>query len=269
MNRRHVKITLLFLVILITLAVGIGFWQQAQQRHYAQGRQLIDALVRGDNSQALALVQAGADPNTRYKPTPIPSLFQYIERILHRSHPPTNESPTALMIASGVPWAEYPDTLSRQKENSDDSQLVQAMLAHGGIIHFNNKQELDLLYWVGYLHRSNTLSLLIEHGANVNVKDEDGSTPLFAITMDKPHPDIVRILLEHGAKAEVQGDVIGHSVLMNAIFYGAEPEVIRQLLSHGADPNLTDREKETPLLLAREQKRADIVAILKTAGARN
>jgi ankyrin repeat protein len=43
---------------------------------------------------------------------------------------------------------------------------------------------------------------------------------------------------------------------------------VRLLLAHGADPNLADIEGKTPLMLAQENKRPGVVALLRQAGAK-
>src|SRR5579863_9697761 len=102
MRRKRAAQIMLFL--LICLFVSTGLWLRAERRQYALNRQLIAALVKGDNQRALALVNAGADPNMRYKPIPAPSLLQLVRQLLHRSPPPINGSPTTLSIACGAPW---------------------------------------------------------------------------------------------------------------------------------------------------------------------
>jgi hypothetical protein len=50
--------------VLLLIAVS-GWWLHVQQRQYALDRQLIVALDYDDGKQALALVNAGANPNIR------------------------------------------------------------------------------------------------------------------------------------------------------------------------------------------------------------
>src|SRR5689334_4539956 len=85
MHRRPAA--LLTLILLAGVVLACGLWLRAERRQYALNRQLIAALVKGDSKQALALVNAGADPNTRVKPSPMPTLLQSVKLLLYRSQP--------------------------------------------------------------------------------------------------------------------------------------------------------------------------------------
>ena len=92
-----------FALILVLLLSGMGLWLHKEQKQYALNRQLIEALTHFDTNQALALVKAGADPNTRLDPPPAPSLQLLLDQLLHRT-PLVNKSSTALLLACGVTW---------------------------------------------------------------------------------------------------------------------------------------------------------------------
>jgi hypothetical protein len=83
----------------------MGLWVRCVQRQYALNRQLITALVQGDDKKALTLVKAGADPNTHYKPTRMPSRPELVKQFFHRS-PPVNDSPDALQMVCGAVWSD-------------------------------------------------------------------------------------------------------------------------------------------------------------------
>jgi ankyrin repeat protein len=108
---------------------------------------------------------------------------------------------------------------------------------------------------------------LLEQGANVNARvTYSGMTPLMLAASRLASPDMVRLLLEHGAEINMQ-DKSGWTALHCAVDVGADG-IIGQLLTHGADPNLADDKGLTVLMLAQQRKRSDIVALLRQAGAR-
>jgi hypothetical protein len=93
------------------------------------------------------------------------------------------------------------------------------------------------------------VKLLIEHGANVNEKDNNGKTPLL-IACRWNNYDIVKILLEHRANIDVI-DNDGNTPIMDS-YYGFKIErnwinVIKLLISKGANINSKDRYGNTLL----------------------
>ena len=88
------------------------------------------------------------------------------------------------------------------------------------------------------------LSLLMSHGASVNIPDSSSVTPLLrAVHKYSPNKDIVSYLIKVGADVHYQ-DNKGKSVLMYAV--QNEPEqavknILSLLLKAGADPTMTDK----------------------------
>ena len=108
----------------------------AGQRQYARNRQLIAALIANDTVQALALVNAEADPNTRYDPPPTPTFSRLLNRLLHPAPDPANATLTAFMLACGRRY-QYREYSEQEMQNHPEAlPLVQVMLAHGADIHF-------------------------------------------------------------------------------------------------------------------------------------
>jgi ankyrin repeat protein len=86
----------------------------------------------------------------------------------------------------------------------------------------------------------------LEKGANVDARDSGfGRTALMTASMHSAIP-IMRALLDAGASVNLQA-VLGETALILAAS-GRGGESIKLLLARGADPNLADREKKTPLM---------------------
>ncbi|KAL1505241.1 hypothetical protein ABEB36_004848 [Hypothenemus hampei] len=87
---------------------------------------------------------------------------------------------------------------------------------------------------------------LIESGANINITDKRGSTPLHRAA-SKGNLEIVKILLEHIDNLKINHrDIYGFSALHLACEEDRQEEAIL-LVKNGADLNLQNKERQTPL----------------------
>jgi hypothetical protein len=101
---------------------------------------------------------------------------------------------------------------------------------------------------------------LLNNGANINEPDsKQGWTPLYwAIYYNRP--DTVQILLDNGAMVNIQ-DADGNSPLMIAITHGSII-ISKFLLGKGADVNVRNKKQETPLLKAVYSGEEEVVKML-------
>jgi ankyrin repeat protein len=143
---------------------------------------------------------------------------------------------------------------------------------------------------------------LVDAGADVNAKDETvQSAYLIATSEVGDDPRLLELTLESGASLDsydgtgliraadrgytkivarlLETDIdvdhvnrLGWTALLEAIILGggdaAHTEVVRQLVEAGADVNLADGQGVTPLAHAEQRKYAEMVSILRSAGAR-
>jgi ankyrin repeat protein len=109
---------------------------------------------------------------------------------------------------------------------------------------------------------------LLQKGANVNIADADGNTPLI-LASEKDHTDVVKVLVAAGAKIDAANKE-GATPLLLAATNGSAG-VVEPLLKAGANVNAfietTGNEGLTPLMIASMYGRADVVKVLLKAGA--
>jgi ankyrin repeat protein len=255
-RQRHKCAALIISLLLAALIGGSGLWLHARQRQYSLSRQLINALVAGDDKQAQSLVEQGAAPNTRYQPTPVPTLPELVKQLFLRTPPTANNSPTALLIACGaIPDDEA--TSAMQRQMPDAPQLILTMLRHGANIEERDKDRYTPLLWAISDQRWNTASLLLDHGANVNAQADnpntgttDGATPLVEAAMMPTASNIVRRLLERGARVNTTASN-GWTALHYAIEVHAPLSMVNLLIASGASVNAEEQvHGRTPLMLA-------------------
>jgi ankyrin repeat protein len=99
----------------------------------------------------------------------------------------------------------------------------------------------------------------------VNARRRDHWTPLHSASYFGK-PDIARVLLDHGAKANAVDNLLRTPLhLVAAGLYQSQEDGIRVaqlLLEHGADVNAPDMNRETPLHSASASGRLEIAQVL-------
>lgn len=111
------------------------------------------------------------------------------------------------------------------------------------------------------------IMLLLAHGANINIQNTDGKTPLSSAVINledgKSDVEIIKLLLDHGADVNIQ-DYKGHTALYLAIiFYQLLPtrnflDTIKLLLDHGADRTIKDKKGETAIDIVERDKLTEL-----------
>jgi ankyrin repeat protein len=108
-----------------------------------------------------------------------------------------------------------------------------------------------------------SLTFLIDKGADVNAKNRRGSTPLFWALHDESK---VRLLVARGAAVAIK-QVEGRTPVYQAAVLGNGYAVLRLLLENGGDPNVATLNGLTPLNAAALRGDVDAVRLLIDTGA--
>ncbi len=118
------------------------------------------------------------------------------------------------------------------------------------------------------------VKLLLENGAEVNVKGVDGMTAfiqsIFGILSGSVTTEVCDLLLEKGSDVNSQlagEDAVGWTALMFASS-NEKLDLVKYLVSKGANVNLKAKDGNTALSFAINNKNEEIVKILRTAGAK-
>ena len=106
---------------------------------------------------------------------------------------------------------------------------------------------------------------LLENGADVNAKDEDGNTPL-RITVRENAPHLAKLLINNGADVNVKDPLRGEGLLHDAAGSNAT-ETAAILLENGADVNAKDERGKTPLHWAALRNAPEVAELLMSNGA--
>jgi len=133
-----------------------------------------------------------------------------------------------------------------------DDILLESLLNMGINIDKRNDRGytplMNLIYH--YMHRS-FISLLINHGADMNIINNEGDTPLL-MACKTGNYDLAQALIEGGADVNI-GDREGNTPLIIAFCeknYTSLGRLFKYLIGHGADVNKANHKGETPMHMA-------------------
>jgi ankyrin repeat protein len=167
---------------------------------------------------------------------------------------------SALMLASREGHTDVVELLL--KHGVDVDQRLQ--LAHGA-----EPDNQTALFFASRKY-PRVVKLLLEYGADTNLSDWQGNTPLL-VAAQKGELEIARLLLEHGADVNAKNknewaavpDWRGITPLLFAAKRG-ELEIARLLLDHGADVNARNDNGVSALMFAAHSNHLETVKLLLT-----
>jgi ankyrin repeat protein len=126
--------------------------------------------------------------------------------------------------------------------------------------------EIEELFTAIENNNSAVVMRLIKNGANINVRNHEGDTPLIAAVLDGNIP-LTQILLQYGAQANTQEEENGDTALHLASFNRGDPHLAELLIRYGANIEARNNEGDTPLISAVLQQNVPFVEVLLQHGA--
>jgi ankyrin repeat protein len=164
-----------------------------------------------------------------------------------------------------------------------DNARIKELLDKGVNVNMRGADRNTPIMEATYAGHLDTVKLLLDHGADLSAKKNDGATPA-ALT---PNKDIIELFKKVSALVDASGkgnnevvkelidkgtpvnglDQNGHSALTEACWNG-KTETVKLLLDKGTNPTIKKSDGETPLSLATSQKHQDVVVLLKEAIAK-
>jgi len=139
------------------------------------------------------------------------------------------------------------------------SEIVEVLLEHGADPNIRDKYGETPLHVAAAFGNSKVVEVLLEHGADPNARDDYGATPLhYAAAFD--YPKIVKSLPKDLSDYDA-------TPLQGAVEFNY-PEVAKLLLEHGANPNIQENKYGyTPLHYAASRCHVDVARVLLDHGA--
>ncbi|MBU6409272.1 MAG: ankyrin repeat domain-containing protein [Verrucomicrobia bacterium] len=144
----------------------------------------------------------------------------------------------------------------------DDSAMVQLLLKYKADPNDSQTDGKPVLF--DALDRTNILEVLLDSGGDANSRMSDG-WPLLEQAVSNGKVPMVQLLLQHGADSNVRDEAQnssadGYTPLHFAAEQLADPKIFELLLDHHADPNVRGNDGKTPLDLLKEKMKSPSTA---------
>ena len=148
------------------------------------------------------------------------------------------------------------------------TNVVNVLLQYGANVALTDKSGRTALHFAASSSDNSCeiLRCLIENGADIDKGRNDNQTPLM-IAAQKGHVSVATFLIEHGANVDLQ-DENGNTTLHHTL-YGSDVscEILSCLTGSGADVNGVNKVKHTPLMIAAKRGHLNALTLLIKHGA--
>ena len=151
---------------------------------------------------------------------------------------------------------------------SSESSLVKYLLDNGAIEHINDTESeygFTPLIWAAKNNDTNggvVIQVLIDHGADVNLKDKNGFTAILYAAMLNRNEDVIRTLIQNGVDINQIGPK-NVTPLLGAIGMNSNINITKLLLDSGADVSIVSEEGKKAIDYALELERFKETAVLQ------
>ncbi|CAF1196472.1 unnamed protein product [Rotaria sordida] len=147
-------------------------------------------------------------------------------------------------------------------------RLLRDADANPTIQDFEGKDAVYYCFTKATEHHKTCLKMLLEMGANVNNRTQNGVPNLVHVCNDSvEYEDFCMTLIQAGADVQLIDEKTQRTPLHNACLSGST-KVVRKLLHAQADPNALDNKKSTPAHEAAKGGHFQIIRILSGFGAK-
>lgn len=239
---------------------------------------LVVAAKGGDAARVAALLDAGADANA--------AEANGSSALLWASHYDHADIVRALLDAGAD--ASEPNTFGAspigEAAKIADAEILELLIDAGADPNWASREGQTPLMTVARTGRTDAAQVLLDAGAEVNAVEQWGGQSALMWATSQNNPDMVELLLDHGADPDMKSvfrnwqrrvTVEPRKKIMadgglSPLHYAARENCIdcaRALIAAGADIDIEDPDRVTPLVMAVMNRHFDLAAMLIEAGA--
>ncbi len=252
------------------------------------GQDLFMAVGRRDLSTAKALLDRGADPNSRngleFTPLYIAAASHNpdaMNLLLNAGARPNDDSPygTALTFAAMTGHAEGArillakgadpnvsrvdgDTVLMMAAQAGNPEFIAELLKHKVDVNKTSYNGSSALSYAARMGHVPVGRMLLEAGAKPDLADSHRETPLM-VAAKAGHADFVNLLIQKGAKVNIRNEK-GLTPLMLAAMYGDSADSVQMLVRAGSKVEAKDAHGNTAGMLAAKRGYSEIAELLNT-----
>ena len=213
------------------------------------------AAMLGNEPVCRALLDAKADVNTpsQYGTALLPAEFSgnvdLVKMLFDHGAKFTNDRINAIT-----------PLMTAAENNRLD--MLRLLLDHGAKVNDADDDGVTALMYAARAGRTEAATLLLQAGAQVDTTDSHDRTALMAAAQ-AGYPDLVRLLLAHHADVNRQ-DKAGDTPLLLAARYSGVPEIARLLIQSGAKADVKNARGLSALDTARTRRRKAFASAMGT-----
>jgi ankyrin repeat protein/L-ascorbate metabolism protein UlaG (beta-lactamase superfamily) len=262
---------------------------------------LHSAVWRGRTEVVRFLLEKGANPNLRNEDAMTPLFAVHgenapqIARLLIENGAQVNirnnENSTPLHIIASTGSVELAELLLSKGADINvmtdfgwtplcmatmcNAEITDYLLSKGASVNPHEYEKKEGFPCAGFqtpLHcaiRSdsiNTVRVLVDKGALVNITDDNGMTPLH-LAVNNCNLEITDYLIKQGARLNLKDEKYGRTELHTAVIMG-QKDIAERLIKEGAKANIPDNDGNNPLDYARYHGFHNITELLERQNAK-
>ena len=165
--------------------------------------------------------------------------------------------------AGGPPYAPIPLLHAINRNHTQAAAMLIRAGADPNIVDVNGRTPL-----MSAVSNKNKviINMLLNAGAAINFQSKDYGATALESALSWPDLEIIKTLLKAAANPNLQ-DKWGRAVLDRSLNYYGGPSVAKLLIKYGANPNLQNNGGETPLMHAAALGYVDVVEFFLAHGA--